>query len=67
MIDPETKVREILKRKKGSLKRASLPPGTPSWDELAELTWAEIEAGAQHRLPGFKTVRKLLTDQEYDR
>ncbi len=67
MIDPETKVSELLKRKQGAIKRAALPPGTPSWDELAELTWAEIEAGARNRAPGFKTVRKLLTDKEYDR
>lgn len=67
MIDPETKVSEILKRKLGVIRRAPLPPRSPSWEELAEMTWADIEAGARNRLPGFQTVRKLLTDKEYDR
>lgn len=31
------------------------------------MTWAEIEIGARNGLPGYKTIRKLLTDKEYDR
>lgn len=67
MIDPETKVSEILKTKQGQIKRTPLPPGSPSWDELSELTWGEIVEGAKQSRPGFRTIRKLLTDKDYDR
>jgi hypothetical protein len=67
MIDPETKVSEILKSKKGDIKKAPLPPGSPPWEDIADLTWGEIVAGAKLSRPGFRTVRKLLTDKDYDR
>ena len=31
------------------------------------MMWEEIERGAASNLPGFKMVRKLLTDQRFDR
>jgi hypothetical protein len=31
------------------------------------MTWEEIEAGAKANRPGFKTVRKLLSDRRFDR
>ncbi|MCS6883374.1 MAG: hypothetical protein RMK84_10065 [Oscillochloridaceae bacterium] len=45
MMDLETTVSEILKRKPGRIKRAKLEPGSPSWDEIAQLTWKDIEGG----------------------
>lgn len=61
------KVSEILKQKKGGIKQAPLPSGSPSWDEFSEMTWEQIEDGAEAGEPGFKVVRKLLTDTRFDR
>ena len=58
---------DILKRKKGSIKQAQLPEGSPSWDEFSQMTWEEIEDGAQANVAGFKVIRKLLTDTRFDR
>jgi len=60
-------VSDILKQKKGNIKQAPLPPGSPSWEEFSEMTWEQIEEGAQANEPGFKVVRKLLTDKRFDR
>ena len=64
---PETKVSGILKGKKGSIKNAPLPLGSPSWEEIQGLTWAEIEEGVRQGKPGYRTIRKLLTDKRFDR
>jgi hypothetical protein len=58
---------DILKLKKGSIKQAQLPPGSPDWDEFSLMTWAQIEEGAHENRPGFRVVRKLLTDRRFDR
>lgn len=58
---------EILKYKKGSIKQAPLPEKSPSWDEFCEMLWEEIEAGAEVNQPGFKVVRKLLSDKRFDK
>jgi hypothetical protein len=31
------------------------------------MTWEEIEEGAEVNKPGFKVVRKLLTDKRFDK
>lgn len=67
MIDPETKVSEILKGKRASIKHAPLQPGAPSWDEIMQLTWGQILDGAEQRKPGFRMIKKLLQKKEYDR
>lgn len=61
--DDET-IREILRRKRGSIKAAALDPGDPSWADIIDLTWEEITQKAKNREPGFKT---LLSSGEYDR
>jgi hypothetical protein len=53
--DDET-VADILKRKKASVRQAALEPGSPSWDEVL-----------LRRMAGYKTLRKLLSDSEYNR
>ena len=60
------KVADILKRKKVSIRQARLPQGSPDWDTFMQMTWEEIEAGARANRPGFKVVRKLLTDKRFD-
>jgi hypothetical protein len=64
--DDET-VREILKRKRGAIKDAGLEPGSPSWDDILDLTWEEITERAKNRETGFKTFKKLLGKSKYDR
>jgi hypothetical protein len=51
----------------GSIKQAPLPGGSLSWDEYSQMTWEQIEQGARANRPGFKVVRKLLTDKRFDR
>ena len=60
-------VREILRGKKASVRDAALPAGSPGWDEFLVMTWEEVDEGARLNRPGFKTVRKLLRDQRFDR
>ena len=61
------KVREILNLKKGSIRQAPLDPGSPSWDDILDYTWEQIEAGASARRTGFQTFHKLLTDRRFDK
>jgi hypothetical protein len=58
---------DILRQKKASIKLARLPKGSPDWDEFSEMTWEEIEHGVRVNKPGFKVVRKLLTDKRFDK
>jgi hypothetical protein len=60
-------VAEILLGKKASIKNAGLEPGSPSWDEIMDHTWEEIQARAKRRVPGYKTIKKLLSSGEYDK
>lgn len=61
------KVADILKFKRASIKQAALPEGSQSWDEFSEMIWEDIEAGADANRPGFKAVRKLLSDKRFDK
>ncbi len=61
------KIRDILKGKKGSIKQAELPPGSPSWDDPLDKTWEDIEKGANERKPGYDTIRKLLSDRRFNK
>lgn len=67
MFDPEAKVRDILAGKRGSIKDAALPPGSPSWDEILDWTWEEIEEGARQGEIGFRTIKKLLSNSRFDK
>ena len=60
-------VREILPLKKGGVRAAPLPPGSPAWDAILDLTWEEVTRAADAGLPGFRTIRKLLPDARFDR
>jgi hypothetical protein len=65
--DPGTKISDILKSKKASIKTARLEPGSPSWDEVQGLIWGDIEEGAKQGKPGYRTIRKLLTDSRFNK
>lgn len=60
-------VAAILAGKKASVRAAPLPAGSPSWDDLLGEQWEEIVARAKRRVPGYKTIKKLLSDSEYDK
>jgi hypothetical protein len=60
-------VAEILQDRKASIKQAALDPGSPSWDEIMDLTWEEIQARAKRRVAGYKTIKKLLSAKEYNK
>jgi hypothetical protein len=60
-------VAEILKEKRASIKNAPLEPGSPSWDEITELTWEEVEERADRDDPGFRTFKKLLQGKRFDK
>jgi hypothetical protein len=60
-------VKEILRTKKASVRSAPLPEGSPAWHEVEELPWEEVDLAAQEGRPGFKTIRKLLTDGRFER
>lgn len=61
------KVRDILRLKKGGIRTAPLPAGSPSWAAVEAMIWEQIEEAARQNEPGFKTIRKLLADQRFDR
>jgi len=60
-------VAEILRLKKASIRQSPLPPGSPPWDEILPWTWEQIDDAARARRPGFRMIRKLLSDGRFDR
>ncbi len=60
-------VAEILQGKKASIKDPPLEEGSPSWDDILNLTWEEVVTKAKKRQPGFKTIKKLLSKGKYDK
>jgi hypothetical protein len=60
-------VAEILRTKKASVRTAPLPSGSPSWDSISNMPWEEVVQKAKERIAGFKTIKKLLGDKEYDK
>ena len=65
--EPALKVREILQFKRAGIRAAPLPKGTPSWADLLDWTWAEIEESAARGDVGMRTIRKLLSGSRFDR
>jgi len=60
-------VADILKGKKGSIKNAPLPKGSPSWKEIQGMTQQEINQGAAENRPGYRAIKKLLTDRRFNK
>ena len=66
--DPEEEtVEDRLKKKRGSIKKAKLPQGSPSWDKIGKLTMAEIARRAAKNEKGYKAIKKLLNDIRFDK
>lgn len=60
-------VAEILKDKRGCIKQAALESGSPSWDDILDMTWKEIEKRKKRGEAGFKTFHKLLKEKRFDK
>ncbi|MEG3085379.1 RHS repeat-associated core domain-containing protein [Sphingomonas sp. PB2P12] len=60
-------VEEALRERKGSIKNAPLPKGSPSWSDIGKTTLGEIQARARAGEPGYKTIHKLLNDTRFIR
>jgi hypothetical protein len=60
-------VTEILRDKKASIMSAPLDPGSPSWDDILDLTWEDVVQRAKAREPGYQTIKKLLSKGEYNK
>jgi len=63
---PQT-VKDVLKEKKGSIKNAPLPEGSPSWDEILNMPLDEVAKRAQRNEVGFKQFKKLLNDKRFNK
>jgi hypothetical protein len=61
------RVRDILRLKKASVRLAPLPEGAPAWREVELMTWEDVDLAARRNQPGFRTIRKLLSDSRFDR
>lgn len=53
------RVADILKQKKGGIKQAQLPEGAPSWEDFLEMTWEEIENGAETSVTWIQSSEKV--------
>ncbi len=60
-------VKKILKNTKGSIRNAPLPEGSPAWDDILNLPFDEIIKRAKRNEPGYRTIKKLLSDGRFDR
>ncbi len=63
----KTRVSDILKGKRGSIKKAPLPPESPPWSEVEKLTWGQVLGRANRNVPGYRTIKKLLTDRRFNK
>jgi hypothetical protein len=66
-INDNDTVREILRQKKASVRNAPLEADSPSRDDILEETWIQVKAKADANLPGYKIIKKLLSDSRFDR
>jgi hypothetical protein len=68
-INDNTKVKDILGHLKGSTQKAPFPKGFPGIqsEEIGEMTLRDVKKAAKQNRPGFKTLKKLLTDKRFRR
>lgn len=60
-------VAEILSKKQAKIKQADLDEGSPSWDDILDLTWEDIVRRADDNEPGFRTFKKLLARKRFNK
>lgn len=67
MSNEGKRVGAILAGKKASIKNAPLPRGFPGWDEVDSMVWEDVVARARRNEPGFRELRKLLSDKRFNK
>jgi hypothetical protein len=65
--EADVSVADALKGKVGSITTAPLPPGSPAWADIQEMSIADVRAAAKAGEPGYKTILKLLTEGKYNK
>jgi RHS repeat-associated protein len=65
--EADVTVADVLKGKLGSITRAPLPPGSPAWADIQDMSIADVRAAAKAGEPGYKTILKLLTEGKYNK
>jgi hypothetical protein len=60
-------VGDVLGGKKGGIKNAPLPPGSPGWGEINDMPITQVKQNAQNNVPGYKTIWKLLNDGRFNK
>lgn len=60
-------VNGILAEKKASIKSAPMPRGFPGWDEVGSMIWEDVVTRARRNEPGFRELRKLLSDKRFNK
>ena len=58
-------IEQILKKRKGSIRNVELDRGSPSFDDIKDITWEELQRRAKQNEIGFKTIKKVLTDGRF--
>ncbi len=60
-------VEDILKGKLGSIQKAPLERGSPSWNSIRGETWEHLVKKAQANEPGYRQFYKLLNDGRFNK
>jgi RHS repeat-associated protein len=60
-------VSDVLEGKLGKITKAALPPGSPAWADIQDMSIADVRAAAKANEPGFKKIYKLLNDSRFNK
>jgi hypothetical protein len=44
-----------------------MPRGFPGWDKVGTMVWEDVIDAARRSEPGFRELRKLLSDKRLDK
>ncbi|HTU79116.1 MAG TPA: RHS repeat-associated core domain-containing protein [Solirubrobacteraceae bacterium] len=64
--EADVTVSDVLAGKVGRITRAPLPPGSPAWADIQDMSIADVRAAAKANEPGFKAIYKLLNDNRFN-
>jgi RHS repeat-associated protein len=65
--EADVTVSDVLAGKVGKITRAPLPPGSPAWADIQDMSIADVRAAAKANEPGFKMIYKLLNDNRFNK
>ena len=61
---PDITVSDVLEGKLGKITRAPLPPGSPAWADIQDMSIADVRAAAKANEPGYKVIYRALDGRE---